>query len=487
MGRWRWRWLGGLLLGAAQGLAADAAPGPGDGVALPAPVQAALDRAGLPADALGLMAYPLDAPAKGLRHNERRAMQPASTMKLLTTVVALDRLGPNARGRTELLADEAPLGDTLKGPLYLRGGADADLDFAALWQLLGELRDRGVRRIEGGLVLDRTLFKPARMDLVQPPFDETPEFYYNVVPDALQLNGNLLGFALSSDESQVTVRAQPGWVPVELRNKLVLNDKPCADWGAEWTTPAATRVEGPNGPRMLIELQGGFPRQCSKQTWLNLVDRNLLAEAAVRTLWAQLGGELLGTTREEAAPASARVLATHQSRNLAEQVWGMNKRSDNPLTRLVYLRLGADAASPLRTADAAEQVVRAWFKGQRIDDRGLVLENGSGLSRTERISPTQLAALLQAAYRSQYAPELLASLPIVGVDSAWTVRLKGSPAAGRARLKTGTLRNVVAVAGYVSDARKRVWVVVAFINDERAREGRPVLDALIDWVARQGL
>nr|WP_316642433.1 D-alanyl-D-alanine carboxypeptidase/D-alanyl-D-alanine-endopeptidase [uncultured Roseateles sp.] len=449
-------------------------------------MQAALDQSGLPADALGLMAFPLDAPAKGLRHHERRAMQPASTMKLLTTVVALDRLGPNTRGRTDLLADEAPAGDTLRGPLYLRGGADGDLDFAALWQLLSELRERGVRRIEGGLVLDRTLFNPARMDLGQPAFDQTPEFYYNVVPDALQLNGNLLSFALSSDERQVTVRVQPGWVPVELRNRLALNDKPCGEWGGDWTTPATTRIEGPDGPRMLIELQGSFPRQCSKQTWMNLVDRNLLAEAAVRTLWAQLGGELLGATREEATPGTARVLATHQSRTLAELVWGMNKRSDNPLTRMVYLRLGADAASPARTADAAEQVVRAWFKSQRIDDRGLVLDNGSGLSRTERISPAQLAALLQAAYRGLYAPELLASLPIVGVDGAWTVRLKDSPAAGRARIKTGTLRNVVAVAGYVTDARKRVWVVVAFINDERAREGRPVLDAVIDWVARQG-
>jgi len=478
------RLVDGVLLGACVWLAGCAATSSGG--ALPAPVQQALDQAGLPGDSLGLMAFALDEPRAALLHNERRLMQPASTMKLLTTVVALDQLGPNARGRTDLLADAEPQGDTIKGALYLRGGADADLNWAALWQMLSDLRERGVRRIEGGLVLDRTLFRPTRMDLGLPPFDEAPEFQYNVIPDALQLNGNLLGFALSADDRAVTARVQPGWAPVELRNKLVVNDRPCADWEDEWTTPVATRLEGPAGPRMLIELQGGFPRQCSKQPALNLVDRSLLADAAVRSLWAQLGGELLGTTREEATPGTARVLATHQSRTLAELVWGMNKRSDNPLTRMVYLRLGTDAAAPMRTADAAEQTVRAWFRRQAIDDTGLVLDNGSGLSRTERISPAQLAALLQSAHRGLQAPELLASLPIVGVDSPWTRRLKDSPAVGRARIKTGSLRNVAAVAGYVLDARDRPWVLVAFINDERASAGRPALDALIDWVARSG-
>jgi D-alanyl-D-alanine carboxypeptidase/D-alanyl-D-alanine-endopeptidase (penicillin-binding protein 4) len=182
------------------------------------------------------------------------------------------------------------------------------------------------------------------------------------------------------------------------------------------------------------------------------------------------------------------LLATHQARPLAEVLRGMNKRSDNPLTRLVYLSLGVDApnaASFERSVDASASVVRAWFKSHGIDDAGLVLDNGSGLSRSERISPAQMAALLRAAYAGNYAPELLTSLPIVGVDGTMGRRLKNSPAAGRARIKTGTLKNVVAVAGYVPDAGGRWWVVVATINHDQARQGRPVLDAVIDWVARQ--
>ncbi len=361
---------------------------------LPIEVQAALDQAQLPAQALGLVALPIDGMRAAWRINDRRAMQPASTMKLVTTVVALDHLGPNQRGRTDLLSDGAVLGDTLQGDLYLRGGADPDLDWAALWQMLSDLREAGVRRIAGDLVVDRQLFRPARMDLGLPPFDAAPEFQYNVIPDALELNGNLLGFALRSDDASVSARVLPAWAPIDVISHLALSDKACKDWDDDWRLPVVSR----QGARWLIELQGAYPRHCSQQVALNLIDRELLADWAVRGLWTQLGGEIAGATREAATPAAARVLASHQARPLAEVLRGMNKRSDNPLARLVYLSLAADVPGFERSADASASVVRQWFRSKGIDDAGLVLDNGSGLSRSERISPAQMAALLQAVH-----------------------------------------------------------------------------------------
>jgi serine-type D-Ala-D-Ala carboxypeptidase/endopeptidase (penicillin-binding protein 4) len=470
------------LIAAALTLAGCASLGPASG--LPEPVRQALDKAGLPATALGVVAFPIEAPQQGLRLQAERPMQPGSTMKLVTGIVALDRLGPNSRGRSELLADTEPVGERLPGPLYLRGGADSDLDWGALWTMLRSLREQGVREIQGGLVVDRQLFQPARIDIGVPPFDESPEFQYNVIPDALYLNGQLLNYRLESTGERVQARLFPAWPGMRVdAGALTLNDRACKDWEAGWRLPEVS-VDAAGS---LVRLQGSFPRHCKIEQALNLVDRQQLATQAVRQIWRELGGVIQGEDREAATPVGARVLASHQGRPLAEAMRDMMKRSDNPLTRLVYLRLGAAAAgSGESTAQAAERVVRAWFAEHGIAGEGLVLDNGSGLSRSERITPAQLAALLQAAQQGRHGPELLASLPVAGVDGSMSRRLKGGPAEGRARLKTGTLRNTTALAGYVPDSRGRLWVVAAMVNDEQAAaKGRPVLDALIDWLARR--
>jgi D-alanyl-D-alanine carboxypeptidase/D-alanyl-D-alanine-endopeptidase (penicillin-binding protein 4) len=143
--------------------------------ALPPAVQDALDRVEVPAQAMHAIAVPLHWWGRTWAHQADRPAQPGSAMKVVTTVVALDRLGPNLRGRTELLS-AAPLdGDVLRGDLVLRGGADPELGWPQLWQLFNELREQGVREIGGDIVLDRSLFRPARIDQGLPPFDDGPE------------------------------------------------------------------------------------------------------------------------------------------------------------------------------------------------------------------------------------------------------------------------------------------------------------------------
>ena len=450
-------------------------------------VMQVLALAGMPPEALAYTAYPLDAPARGRQWQADRPLQPASTMKVLTTAVALDALGPNWRGRTELLAAGALIDGVLDGPLVLRGGADADLDWGALWNLLRQARESGIREVRGGLRVDRSRFSPAREDQV-PPFDEAPEFPYNVIPDALHLNGNLLDLHLTADAAQLTARVSPAWPGLRVdASAMALVDAPCATWEDHWKLPQVSQ----DAQGTVVRLQGGFPRTCQVKQALNLVDRDQIDPLALLHLWRQLGGEAphsgLG-----AAPDGARTVALHLARPLGELVRGVMKRSDNALTRLIYLQLGVNpGVNPGATPDAqptravAEARVRAWLKARGIDDTALVLDNGSGLSRSERLSPTLLAQVLATAAQGRNAPELLASLPVAGVDGTLSRRFKGGPAEGRARLKTGTLSNAVGLAGFVPDARNRLWVVVALLNHpDASTKGRPVLDALIDHLAR---
>ncbi len=484
---------------------------------LPAAVQAALQKAGVPASSLAAVALPLGPEPGWLssvwggvrpwQYQASRVMQPGSTMKLVTSVVALDRLGPNLRGSTELRSSAPVVEGRLMGDLVIKGGADPELGVPQLWALLQSLRHQGVLHVQGNLVLDRTLWRPARMDLGLPPFDDAPEFPYNVIPDAVQLAGNLLPLVITSnDQGQVSAATVPPLLGLQVSSQMAPSSSACNDWDDDWlpakvsgsaadstsTQPNTEPNTQPNAqPNTQIVLQGSFPKNCSQNADLQLIDRLELAERLFRTLWQQMGGQWAGRAVEATAPtpSSARLLARRTSRPWGEVLRQVNKTSDNALSRMLFLNLGvagmAQNASAT-TAALAGQNVMAWFTENGINSTGLVLDNGSGLSRSERITPLQLAQMLQVAHRSRYAADLVMSLPTVGVDGTMRNRLKTGPATGWARLKTGTLRDVVALAGYVNDPTGRPWAVALVVNDPKASGARPVLDALVDHMARYG-
>ncbi len=453
----------------------------------PEPVQQALQAAGLPASALAYAAVPLGHHGRAVGWQATRPMQPGSTMKLVTSIVALDVLGPNHRGFTELVSAAprraGPDGEVLDGDLVLRGGGDVELGVSQLWALLMELRESGVRELRGDVLLDRSRYDPPRADLGLPPFDSAPEFPYNVIPDALNVAGSLLPLKLQATAEGVVATAVPALdgLVIDARG-MALVDARCADWDDHWK-PATTAREG---GVTTITLHGAFPRACTARPALQLLDRDELAERLVRTLWRGLGGRFTGRVREGTAPAGAAVLARRQGRPWGELMRHLNKASDNPWTRVLFHELGvaAPAEAPGPTAQRADRVLRDWLQRQGIDARALVSDNGSGLSRSERVSTQLLAEMLRAAWQGRHRHDLLATLPTVGVDGTMRLRLRESPATGWARLKTGTLRNVVGLAGVMRDGDGRDWAVAMLINDDAAARGRPVLDALVDHWAR---
>jgi D-alanyl-D-alanine carboxypeptidase/D-alanyl-D-alanine-endopeptidase (penicillin-binding protein 4) len=421
-------------------------------------------------------------------------MQPASTMKLVTTLVGLEQLGPVFKGRTELRSTGEVKNGVLKGDLVLRGGADADFSGTSLENMLRALRYLGIRKIAGNIVLDRSLFNPARGDVGVPPFDESPEAYYNVIPDALMVNKNMFEIDMRSTGKRLQLQMQPALDRVSITSNMQLVDGDCAKWEDGWKTPETVRQKD---GRIKIVLQGSFPKDCVASNSINVIDRDDYLDRLLRMKWKALGGTITGKTIEGVTPADSKLLAEHVARALPEVVRDINKPSDNTLARTVFLSLGSLETDPAlgshplpgssdTTYTRADQAVRNWMRKHNIDDSGLVLENGSGLSRLERISPLQMGGMLQAALHSNWAPEFQASMPIVAVDGTMRRRLKDSPAAGHARLKTGTLKNVVALAGYVPDANGRPCIVVAMINNDLVGggKGRKVLDTLVDWVAK---
>jgi len=481
---------------------------------LPPDVEALLRASNMPDSALGLAVMRVADGKLVWSRQLDQPMQPASTMKVLTAIVGLERLGPAYRSRAELTTGATVVDGVLRGDITLRGLGNTDITWEDFQRMLLTLRQKGVREIEGDLRVDRNFFKPSRLDVGVPPFDESPEFRYNVIPDALLINMNLAQFDIASSNDGFQVRLTPALLGVNVISNMTLIERGCDKWEDGWKIP--TTVYADSG-EVRVYLEGAFPKNCAITTNLNVVDRAEYTARLFRQLWRELGGTFKGSVRElvagdAVAPSGSleapRVLAEHRARPLAEVTRNINKVSDNTITRMIFLTLGTGAnraddagakivesagtnageSNGASTVARAEREIRAWLKQNAIDDAGLVLDNGSGLSRSERISPRQLAGVLQAGYRSKWAPEFLSSLPIVAVDGSMRNRLKDSPAAETARIKTGGLRNVVSVAGYVTDAVGEPHVVVGIINDERAGRagGRAILDALLDAVARDG-
>jgi serine-type D-Ala-D-Ala carboxypeptidase/endopeptidase (penicillin-binding protein 4) len=461
---------------------------------LPEPVAQVLRSTGIAEDAVSVLVLRDDQTV--LSHLADRPMQPASTMKLVSTLVGLETLGPVFRGRTELRTTGALHGDTLKGDLVLRGGADVDLSGDALENMLRSLRYQGIRKIEGRLVVDRQLFNPARADLGAPPFDESPEAYYNVIPDAAMINKNMLQLDMRSTGTRLKLQMQPELQGVTIGHDMKLVDADCKTWENGWQLPEA--VPQKNGG-IKVMLHGTFPKNCEQSYSINVVDRQEYVARLFRATWKRLGGTIAGVAVEGATPPDSRLLAAHVSRTLPEIVRDTNKPSDNLLARLIFLSLGSleadsvlgshpQAGGAETTLSRSQAAVRNWMRSHGIDDTGLVIENGAGLSRTERITLVQMGGLLKAGLHSLWAPEFQSSMPIVAVDGTMRRRLQNSPAAGRARLKTGTLNNVVSLAGYVPDATGKPLVVVAMVNSNLASNGRgrAVVDTLVDWASRLG-
>ncbi|ELX11551.1 putative serine-type D-Ala-D-Ala carboxypeptidase [Janthinobacterium sp. HH01] len=492
---------------------------------LPEPISALLQAAHIPPEGAGIVVMRGDATL--VSHNAQQSMQPASTMKLFTTLTALEQLGPAFRGRTEFRTSADVVNGVLQGDLILRGGADVDLNEDVLLHMLQALRNQGIQKIKGDMILDRQLFQPARPDVGQPPFDEYPWAYYNVIPDALLTGTNLLKVEMRSTGSKVGLVMMPEMDKVAIRSEMKLSDAPCASWEQGWRSPDTSR----NGDKIDVVLHGSFPKNCSKAISVDVLDHHDYLERLLRATWRKLGGSISGEVREASAPAAAtaaaaptqsatsdatpasatattpaaapstatRLLAEHVSRPLPEILRDINKFSDNTLARTVFLMLGSLEADPVlgsrplppdgnlaSTPMRAESAIRAWLQTQRIDANGLVFDNGSGLSRTEHATPAQLAGVLQAGLKSLWMPEFLSSLPIAATDGTMRKRLKDGPAALRARIKTGSLKSVIAIAGYVTDANNQPCIVVAILNDEHVANGagRTVLDGVIDWVAR---
>ena len=470
---------------------------------LPPEVDALLARAKVPREALSAIvvdAAPvingrkpgLAEPLLNYRANVYR--NPASVMKLVTTYAGLELLGPAYTWSTPVYVDGTVSGGVLQGNLIIQGKGDPKLVLERLWLLMRRVQGLGIKTITGDILLDRSAFALTPQNPAD--FDGEPLRPYNAAPDALLINYKsvVMIFTPQYANGQARISFEPPLANVHMQSSVPLSTSSkagaaladCGDYRgglmADFSDP------------FRISFKGSYPPACGEKIWpIAYADPASYAERAVLGMWQDMGGQLGGRVREGRAPENLKSAFEMVSPTLAEVIRDINKYSNNVMAQQLFLTLSLNPTNPqsptgsgVASKEASRNVVDKWWRERFGDQDPPVLDNGSGLSRQERLMPQGLARMLQTAYVSGVMPELVASLPIAGIDGTLRRSKSRSGVQGAAHLKSGALNDVTALAGYVHTPSGRPLVVVGIINHPNAAAARPALEALVDWAMKEG-
>jgi D-alanyl-D-alanine carboxypeptidase/D-alanyl-D-alanine-endopeptidase (penicillin-binding protein 4) len=451
--------------------------------ALPGGVARAFHDAGVPLSGVSLIVRESGQPQPLFTHDANRPMNPASVMKIITTYAALELLGPDFRWKTEAyLAGKLDRKGTLAGNLVIKGYGDPKITIEQWQGFMGELRAKGLATVTGDLVLDRSYFKLPEHDPAA--FDQEPLRPYNVGPDALLVNFKSVRFAFTPAPAgnTVAVRADPPLPGIAVSGVPDLVNGDCGDWratlAAQWVNLGSTAA---------ATFPGAYPQSCGEREWyVSLLDHPHYALGMFTTYFRERGGRFSGTVVEGRAPRKARPFAVMESAPLYDIVRDVNKLSNNVMARQIFLTLATARHRPPATPGRGADVVQKWLKEKEIAIPGLVLENGSGLSRRERATAAGIAEVLASADASAVREEFSSSLAVAAMDGTVQKRFQDGSVAGQALLKTGTLEGVRALAGYVIDPNGRRFIVAAIVNHPNAWRAAPALDYLVQWVYLEG-
>jgi D-alanyl-D-alanine carboxypeptidase/D-alanyl-D-alanine-endopeptidase (penicillin-binding protein 4) len=445
--------------------------------ALPTQVDAALARAKVPRESVTMLVAEADGtrPPR-LAWRTQAPVNPASIMKLVTTYAALDLLGAAYSWTTPVYVDGTVNNGVLNGNLYIKGQGDPKLVVERLWLLMRRVQGLGIHTVAGDIVIDRSAFE-STAEPDPAAFDGEPLRPYNASPDALLINFKSVVMTFVPDRQAQTaqVNFEPSLAGVAMQPTVPLSGGECGDYRsnlrADFSDPAR------------IRFGGSFAAACGEKTWaVAYADPRSYAVRAVGGMWSDMGNQLKGQVREGRVPAGLKPAFEAVSPPLAEVIRDINKYSNNVMAQQLFMTLGLQQKNR-GTLDGARTAVRQWWNDRIGTGEGQpVLDNGSGLSREERITAAALAKMLQHAWRSPVMPELVSSLPASGVDG--TLRKRALRSGGTAHLKTGSLRDAAGVAGYVDGESGRRYVLVAIANHANAGAARPAFDALVDWATQ---
>jgi serine-type D-Ala-D-Ala carboxypeptidase/endopeptidase (penicillin-binding protein 4) len=389
-------------------------------------------------------------------HNEDKLFVPASNMKLLTTAVALIRLGPGFRYTTSLYTNGERENGVLKGDVYLRGSGDPTISerfqgrpTAVFEEWADSLKQQGIREIGGDLIGDDSLFDDKSLGKGWAWDDEIISFSARI--SAVSFNDNCFSALISpgrkiGDPARITITPETSYVKIE--NSIKTSGP------GEQTSLDARRLFGGDTLTLSGRMElGSTPRHLR----FAVGDPTLYATTVLKEVLARKGIRVLGKAARvedpgRAAPdyGSMRTLVTRRSAPLAEIIEQTNKRSQNLYAELLFRTLGATYGGR-GTTEKSVQAMTESLAAMGIPPDSIGIYDGSGLSRLNLVTPSQIVRVLDYMSRHRYFSHYYRSLPVAGIDGTLMKRMKNTEAENNLRAKTGTLTHVVALSGYLTE------------------------------------
>lgn len=371
-----------------------------------------------------------------------QALVPASNEKILTAVAALATFGPAHKFTTRVTADARPDAAGSVGALFVRGGGDPALTSEDWWRLAAELRAAGLRRVRGDLVVDDSFFDAERW---HPEWGAVTErAYFGPVS------------ALSANYGAFTVEVRPGAAPGAPARVAI--DPPIGFFllaNRATTGPprhrarlAVEREATPQGESIVVSGTAPAGSEPSR-VYRSVGDATLYAGAVLAWQLAAQGIEVGGHVRRGAAPDAGYDLVDFEGRPLAEIVRLFLKHSNNTIAEGLVKAIGAEEYGPPGSWSHGVEALVAHLRALGLPLAGAHIVDGSGLARSNRVTPRLLVAALLAADRSfAFGPEFESALPIAATDG--TLSHRALAAAGAVRAKTGSLDGVHSLSGYAA-------------------------------------
>ena len=479
---------------------------------IPPEVQKVLVGKNLPSDSFAFSVTLLN-PDDSTKHfhsigwNADLPMNPASTIKLLTTISALDQLGPEYRFKTKLYLKGKIDRGVLEGQLYVKGFGDPKMVPESLVKLMEQLKSLGVNKINADISLDMTAYNPSVKESA--PNDGEESKSYNVSPNPLLYSFQTISFHLSATKKNVAVSYTPLLANFKVNNRLKIFQGDCIDWRKN----IKLSLFQEDNEQWTANFDGKLPSKCN-DVLFNIVSipNDQFFKMGFISAWESVGGTWLKKPnfQNNKVPNDTPLILEFAGTSLNEAVVDTNKFSNNVMARHIFLTPALENNKlQVSTLDAISQTQK-WLKEHQFNMSELILENGSGLSDIERISPQHMNDLLRYAATSKHNDIFINSLPIAGVDgtmrhrlvnqfknfvnnvlqkntSQSTVPLPEKLQQSGAYIKTGSLRNVRSIAGFVVSKSGKIYTISSMVNHIKANEGLNIVnDALIVWLSEDG-